>query len=81
MVRFPEIVLYVVILGRDAQLYELVLECAALLKKTVHFTFDFHILPSCSSGPFPGLLVVLHEGGEHPQGVNCVIYPFAHIST
>lgn len=42
MISLPEVVLDIVVLGRDAQLYELVFECAALLKEAMHFSVDFH---------------------------------------
>ena len=45
VVRFTEIVLYVVIFRGDAQLDELPLEGAGLLKKAMYFSFDFHYLP------------------------------------
>gem|GEM_PF-5109740 len=49
MVRFSEIVLYVVIFGRDAQLDKLVLECSRLLKEAVDFAFDLHGYPRSST--------------------------------
>jgi hypothetical protein len=42
MVGLPEIVLDVVIFGRDAELDELVLESARLLKKKMNFTIYNH---------------------------------------
>jgi len=44
MVGLAEVVLDVVVLGRDAQLDELVLECAALLKEAVYFTIYLHFV-------------------------------------
>lgn len=44
MVGLTEVVLNVVVLCGDAKFDELVLECARLLKKTVYFAFDFHII-------------------------------------
>ena len=42
MVGLAEVVLDVVVLGRDAQLNELPLECPALLKEAVYFAVDGH---------------------------------------
>lgn len=42
VVSFPEVVLYIIILGRDAQFDKLVLECAALLKEAMYLTSYFH---------------------------------------
>lgn len=42
MVGLPKMVLNIVVLCWDAQLNELVFECAALLKEAMHFAFYFH---------------------------------------
>lgn len=42
MIRFAKVVLYVVVLCWNAQLDELVLECAGLLKEAMHFTINLH---------------------------------------
>ena len=42
MVCFSEIILDVVIFGRDAEFYKLVLERARLLKKKMNFTIYNH---------------------------------------
>ena len=54
VVGFSEVVLYVVVLGRESQFDELVLKCARLLEEAMDFAFYFHNssvlpphLPSC----------------------------------
>ena len=42
VVGLPEIILDVVIFGRDAELYKLVLERAALFEKAMYLTLNFH---------------------------------------
>ena len=42
VVGLLEIILDVVIFGRDAELYKLVLERSTLLEKAMYLTFDFH---------------------------------------
>lgn len=42
VVGLPKIILYVIILGRDAQFYKFVFKSTALLEKAVDLTFDFH---------------------------------------
>ena len=44
MVGLAKVVLYVIVLRRDAKFYEFVLECPRLLKEAMDFPFDFHIL-------------------------------------
>ena len=66
MVCFSEIILYVVIFGRDAELYKLVLECSALLKETMYLTFDFHLYFLAVSNPYPQLW---------PAGGGATFYP------
>lgn len=55
MVCFSEIILYVVIFGRDAEFYKLVLESSALLKKAMYLTLDFHLSSFLVSNPYPQL--------------------------
>jgi hypothetical protein len=56
MVRFSEIILDVVIFGRDAELDELVLERPCLFKKAMYFAVDFHLFFLVSfSNPYPQL--------------------------
>ena len=43
MVCFSEIILNVVIFGRDAKFYKFVLERSALLKETMYLTVDLHL--------------------------------------
>lgn len=43
VVGLSEVVLNVVVLGRDAQLDELSLERPRLLEETMYFSFNFHI--------------------------------------
>ena len=45
MVCLTKIILYVVILSRDAKFYKLILERPALLKESMYLTCYFHILP------------------------------------
>ena len=42
VVGFSEIILDVVIFGRDADLYKFVLERAGLLEEAMYFAVDFH---------------------------------------
>lgn len=42
MVRFSEIILYIVIFGGNAKLYKFALERSALFEETVDFSCDFH---------------------------------------
>ena len=44
MVSLSEVVLYIIVLCRNAQLDELVLECSALLKKAMNLSCDFHFV-------------------------------------
>ena len=55
MVCFSEIILYVVIFGRDAEFYKLVLEGAALFKEAMNLSFNFHLYFLVVSIPFPQL--------------------------
>ena len=43
MVGLAKVVLYVIVLRRDAKFDEFVLECPRLLKEAMDFPFDFHI--------------------------------------
>ena len=58
MVGLAKVILYVIVLRRNAKLDELILECSRLLKKAMDFTFDFHLykdlkipmlVPACTS--------------------------------
>lgn len=42
MVGLTEVVLDVVVLGRNAQLDELIFECSALLKEAMNLAFNCH---------------------------------------
>ena len=42
MVSLSKVVLNIIILCRNAQLDELVLECSGLLKEAVYFAFNLH---------------------------------------
>jgi hypothetical protein len=55
VVGFSEIILDVVIFGRDAEFYKLIFKRSALLEKTVNLTFDFHLSFILVSNPFPQL--------------------------
>lgn len=48
VVGLPEVILNVVILRRDSEFDKLILECATLLEKAMHFTCYLHsyLLPS-----------------------------------
>ena len=53
MVGLTEIILDIVVLGRDAELHELFLERSTLFKETMYFPVNFHIFPYkpfCSLG-------------------------------
>ena len=54
MVCFSEIILYVVIFGRDAKFYKLVLESSALFEEAMYLALDFH-LSFLVSNPYPQL--------------------------
>lgn len=43
MVGLAKVILYVIVLRRNAKFDELILECSRLLKKAMDFTFDFHL--------------------------------------
>lgn len=43
MVRFPEVILYIVILGWNSQLDKLILERTTLLEEAVYFSCYLHI--------------------------------------
>ena len=47
VIRLAEIVLDVVVLGRDSEFDELPLERPRLLEEAVNFSFDLHLLISC----------------------------------
>ena len=53
VVRLSEIILYVVIFGRDAKFYKFILECSALFEEAVNLAFDFHLSSFLVSNPFP----------------------------
>ena len=55
MVCFSEIILYVVIFGRDTEFYKLVLESPALFEEAMYLAFDFHLSFLVVSNPFPQL--------------------------
>jgi hypothetical protein len=44
MVGLSEVVLDIIVLCRNAQLDELVLECSALLKEAMNLSCDFHFV-------------------------------------
>ena len=54
MVCFSEIILDVVIFGRDAEFYKLVLESSALFEEAMYLALDFH-LSFLVSNPYPQL--------------------------
>ena len=58
MVSLSKIVLYVVVLRRDAQLDKFVLECARLLEKAMHLSFYLHAI---TQSYIPPLAVPLHK--------------------
>ena len=62
VVGLPEIILDVVIFGRDAQLNKLVLERSALLEKAMYLPFDFHRVIS----PLFKTLSVFIAGTDRP---------------
>lgn len=43
VVGLPEIILNIVVLGGDAELYKLVFKSARLLEKKMNFSFNFHL--------------------------------------
>ena len=57
VVRLAEVILYIIILGRNTQLYKLILECPGLLKKAMYFTFDFHSCVIYLAAGAPGKLM------------------------
>ena len=57
MVGLAKVVLYVIVLRRDAKFDEFVLECPRLLKEAMDFPFDLHICIKIYKTPCLFLLV------------------------
>lgn len=55
VVRLSEIILNIVIFGRDAKFYKFILERSALLEEAVNLAFDFHLSSFLVSNPYPQL--------------------------
>ena len=55
VVRLSEIILNIVIFGRDAKFYKFILECSALFEEAVNLAFDFHLSSFLVSNPYPQL--------------------------